>query len=394
MYLLIKYSGKYICSKENNRIGFIEIPSYKSNSDFYNIDIFISLLCAGLLNNSYEATKGLNYSEGLEVFEFFDPDSIKKINKNTFFYNLDENLKYLNEEFIEKINQNLKVLPGKLVSYSYQELLKITEASKKQKEIGNTDEEEPVFFDNFNLQVDDNLLTKLNNLHPLRTSKDVLLLYSAGKDSTLAAIRLRNAGYNVHFIHFDNGSMLDVDKPYLTFEETFSNHPSYYFNFENQAINIEEKFKDNFSYWKRKYGDNFQDSTLDSEIRCLSCRLAMYEEALIYAKKNNFKYIAEGARICQKFMLEQPKFIEKLQELAAIYQIELLFPVLSLEDDSLEKQELIENGFSSKSWESKCLIGRCAKEKTPEDEKIILDYYNEIIKPKVVKMLKFSSRKI
>lgn len=145
MYLLIKYNGKYICNKENNKIEFIEIPHYNSKSDFYNIDIFVSLLCAGLLNNSYSATKGLNYSEGLEVFEFFDPDSIKMINKSTFFYNLDENLTYLDEEFIEKINQNLQILPGNLVSYSYQELLKIADASKKQEEIEIIDEEEPVF---------------------------------------------------------------------------------------------------------------------------------------------------------------------------------------------------------------------------------------------------------
>ena len=55
-----------------------------------------------------------------------------------------------------------------------------------------------------------------------RKNNDCLLLYSGGKDSTLAAIRLYKAGYNVHFIHFDNGHMLDQNKPYLTFLETFN----------------------------------------------------------------------------------------------------------------------------------------------------------------------------
>ena len=103
--------------------------------------------------------------------------------------------------------------------------------------------------------------------------------------------------------------------------------------------------------------------------------MAMYTKAIIYAKNNGFKYIAEGARISQKFMLEQIPMIERLKELAKKYGIELLFPVLELVDDEEEKQELIKNGFSSKGWESKCLLGRPAMDKTLEDEETILKYY-------------------
>ena len=58
-----------------------------------------------------------------------------------------------------------------------------------------------------------------------------MLLYSGGKDSTLAAYRLYNAGYNVHFIHFNNGYMCDEDKPYLTFQETFDKEKDFYFDY-------------------------------------------------------------------------------------------------------------------------------------------------------------------
>lgn len=387
--LIIKYNEKYICNNENNEINFIKIPNYNNSvSDFHNIDIFISLLCSKYLDYHYESTKGLTYIEGLEVFEMFDPDCIIEINFNTFLYDLDKNLSNLSEENRDRYQNNLKKLPGNLVAYSYEELNTIEkENNKKDFEEIISSEDMPFFYRSTKTRLNDNLKKAVDDLNIPRSEKDVLLLYSAGKDSTLAAIRLRNAGYNVHFIHFDNGSMLDIDKPYLTFKETFSAYPGYYFEFENHSIKIKEIFEEYFSRWNSENVSDLTDSSLDSEIRCLSCRMAMYTEAIKYAKDHNFKYIAEGARISQKFMIEQPPMIELLKKLTSIYGIKILYPVLDLEDDFEEKEELIKNGFSSKSWESKCLLGRKAKEKTKEDEKIIISYYEDNIKPKVMKKI-------
>ena len=388
MRLIIKFDEKYICSLKNNVIGFIEIPSYNSNSDFYNVDIFTSLLCGQLLNDSYEATKGLTYSEGLEVFGTFDPDAMKFLDSDIALYNLDDALLYFDEDTIKNIYHNLEQLPGNLSSYSYEELLIIEEKNKEKNQETVINEDIPIVYQTLNKQVDSKLLQKLNSLNVTRTEKDVLLLYSGGKDSTLAAIRLKAAGYNVHFIHFDNGAMLDNDKPYLTFTKTFANYPGYYFDYENHAVDIKENFQEYFSKWKQKNGELLTNASIESEIRCLSCRMAMYTEAIKYAKINNFKYLAEGARISQKFMIEQYPMIERLKELTTLYGIELLLPVLTLESDNLEIEELLSNDFSSKGWESKCLIGKTAKDKTEEDEKIILDYYRSSIKPKLIQKLK------
>lgn len=80
--------------------------------------------------------------------------------------------------------------------------------------------------------------------------------------------------------------------------------------------------------------------------------------------------------------------LELLRKLASQYGIQLLFPVLFLEDDNQEIKELLKNGYSSKTWESKCLIGRKAKQKTELDKQIIMDYYKENIEPRMVKILK------
>ena len=73
--------------------------------------------------------------------------------------------------------------------------------------------------------------------------------------------------------------------------------------------------------------------------------------------------------------------LEQFKVLASQYGIELLLPVLTLENDEIEINELLKAGFSAKSWESKCLLGKAAQEKTSKDIDEILSYYNTYIKP-------------
>ncbi len=117
--------------------------------------------------------------------------------------------------------------------------------------------------------------------------------------------------------------------------------------------------------------------------------MAMYTKAFEIAKGGNYKVMAEGARISQGFMLEQRPMIERIKELASEFGIQMLFPVLELEPGQ-EKKELIKAGFSSKSWESKCLLGRTAMEKSAEDEEQILEYYDNILKPKILQNVRKS----
>lgn len=388
--LIIKYKGEYIVDKIHNEIGFITVPLYNGNSDFFNIDIFVSLLCFGYLNDDFAAVRGFNYEEGIRVFEPFDFDCLQEIDRNTYIYDLDEHISY-DEEMREAVTQNLGTLPGSLERHSYEEIKEIAKNNSYNSD-DYEDENEPFTFDYRVPRVDDDLLKSLKFLNLKRTDKDVLLLYSGGKDSALTAVRLRNAGYNVYFIHFDNGAMKDADKPYLTFKNSFAAYEGYYFDYQLRSFNVSRTFNEFFEAWRKDNGNVLEGGTLNSEIRCLSCRMAMYVEAISYAKANGFKYIAEGARVSQKFMLEQEEFTDRLKDLASSYGIEIMFPVLHLEDDEAEKQELIDAGFSSKSWESKCLLGREAMEKTPQDEETILEYYENNLMPKVLSKINVLSK--
>lgn len=377
--LLIKYKGSYICERYRNEIDFINIPMYYPNNEaFSNLSIFITLLLTNHLSEDYSSNKKLNEIEWSKLFEeYFIPDYLHQVDKDTYIYDLDEFLEEnsLYKEYIEKIIKSLK-FPLTIKN--------ISELKNEEEKIELS--EEDLYDWRYPLTtVNSNLESFISKRHQERKNNDCLLLYSGGKDSTLAAIRLYRSGYNVHFIHFDNGHMLDQDKPYLTFLETFNKDKDYYFDYSLSSVDIKDLFDEYYNEWSSKIS---YDKELDSEIRCLSCRMAMYTKVIQIAKERGYKYIAEGARISQKFMLEQLPITQRLKDLASSHGIKLLLPVLYVDDDQKEIEELLENGHSSKTWESKCLIGRPAKDKTEEDEQIIIDYYDKIIEPNVQKKLK------
>ena len=377
--LLIKHNDSYICERYRNEIDFINIPMYYPNNEsFSNLSIFITLLLSNNLKEDYSSTVKLNEFEWSLLFEkYFIPEYLHQVDKDTFIYDLDEVLKDYNEheEELENVISNIK-FPLTIKHH--------TELKNQKQEV---EFEEDTLYDWLYpiTTVNSELERFITKRHKERENNDCLLLYSGGKDSTLAAIRLYNAGYNIHFIHFDNGHMLDQDKPYLTYQETFNKEDGYYFDYELSSVSIKPIFEEYFESLSKKYKDNKE---LLSEIRCLSCRMAMYTKAIQIAKEKGYKYIAEGARISQKFMLEQTPITNRLKDLSRANGIKLLLPVLYVDDDQKEIEELLANGHSSKTWESKCLIGRPAKDKTEEDEQIIIDCYDQIIEPSVQKKLK------
>ena len=375
--LLIKYQNSYICEKYRNEIDFISIPMYYPNNEpFSNLSIFITLLMSKNLSQDYSSKKKLNELEWSELFEkYFQPEFLHRVDEDTYIYDLDQLLEEY-EEYNDYFNSILKSLEFPLTIKNYQEL-KNTNEEVEFTEDTLYDWRYPI------VTINKELETFILKRHRKRENNDCLLMYSGGKDSTLAAIRLYNAGYNVHFIHFDNGHMRAQDKPYLTFQKTFNKDQDYYFDYELSSVDVKQLFEEYYGEWSNL----IDNQELLSEIRCLSCRMAMYTKLLQIAKEKGYKYVAEGARISQKFMLEQIPIITRLKDLASSQGIKLLLPVLYVDDDQEEIDELLANNHSSKTWESKCLIGKPPKDKTSEDERIIVDYYDSVLEPAVQKRL-------
>lgn len=391
--LLLKYKGKYICSLEDKEYDFIQVPNYFYAEDvasiWENSSIFISLLLSGNITDRYESINQYSYFDWEDFFSLCDFDFMHSLDEDICLYDIDEFVKMNTDMDLGPFESTLERLSNRLVSITLPELESIQKDWLQYKrKIDELDISEKLYGYSYVSRVSPDLLEHLRKRHNTVTDHSALLLYSGGKDSTLSAMRLRKMGYYVDFLHFNNGFMRDADKPYLTFKRTFSKLKGYRFPYELSNVDIKGYFFDYFGPWRQKYGDIVEGGTIHSEIRCLSCRLAMYTKAFEIAKKGNYKIIAEGARISQRFMLEQQPMIDRLQDLGKEFGIKLLYPVLYLENDLEEQEELLKSGFSSKSWESKCLLGRAAMEKTPEDEKVILEYYDRILKPKMLKYLK------
>lgn len=377
--LLIKYKDYYICERYRNEIDFISVPMYYPNNEaFSNLSIFITLFASNNLSQDYSSNKKLNEIEWINLFEkYFMSDYLYQVDRDIYIYDINHLIRDYPEDE-EYYNSLISLLKFPLIIEEYTKLRNIEEKIELTEET-LYDWRYPITI------INENLESFVFKRHRDRTIQDCLLLYSGGRDSTLAAIRLYNAGYNVHFIHLDNGYMCDCDKPYLTFKEIFNKGKDYYFDYELSSVDVKSLFEEYFNAWS---DDLINDSMLVSEIRCLSCRMAMYTKVIQIAKERGYKYIAEGARISQKFMLEQLPITNRLKDLAAAYGIKLLLPVLDVDDDQKEIEELLANGYSSKTWESKCLIGKPAKNKTSEDERIIVDYYDSVLQPNIKKKLK------
>lgn len=216
--------------------------------------------------------------------------------------------------------------------------------------------------------------------------KEVLLMYSGGLDSFLSVCRLIEAGFRVLLVHFDNGSMIGTEavlKGTEILKKKFGSRVEYIGIVSTAAINMRLKKIEN-----RKFSDIvdlFGNATM-SQYQCLVCRSAMYYYAAALALERNIHFVAEGARRSQKFAIEQTPVLECFNAFLKKNDIELLLPVIDLEDDFEKIMEINEWGLEAIPYESKCLLGYRLENEYPVDEEIITaiqHIFNELIRPEM-----------
>ena len=185
---------------------------------------------------------------------------------------------------------------------------------------------------------------------------DVALLFSGGRDSLLAGALLLEQGYRVHFLTCDNGHIDYVKRAKETVFELkdkgacvippIISTASLFYN-----LMLPE--------WQRKSAERIKlyPEVQTYQIHCLTCRYAMYVEAISYCKKHNISYLAEGARKSQGFFIELPEMRDRLVELCSSQGITLLLPVYDLESDQKRKRMLADRGLTTKTLEPQCNLG-------------------------------------
>lgn len=193
--------------------------------------------------------------------------------------------------------------------------------------------------------------------------RECVVLFSGGRDSSLACLEMARKEFDLHLLTFNNGAIMNINYSDYRYGELVKLMPnriksrlllsSFGLFKEIALMNIEEDFK--------KYKTN---------MICLGCKLAMHVLSLVYCIKNDVKLITDGYTEYQKKYMEQsPEIINEVKKLHSEFGVEYLNPVYHVRDKAEVKRRLLIAGMSPKSMEGTCLFGDTFS--TPKSEAAI-----------------------
>ena len=229
--------------------------------------------------------------------------------------------------------------------------------------------------------------------------KEAILLFSGGRDSFLAGCYLIEEGFKIYMVTFENGAGLAAQNAKHGVEriiKRYGKDKAEFLGVHSVAGIWREFFLPYFNMKPSEILKEFGELTI-SQFHCLTCRSAMYIWTIIKARQMGIKYIADGARKDQGFVIELPSMIDKFRNFFAEYGIKLLLPVWDLDSDWKRKNLLLLRGFVPKTLEPQCLIGvPLPKERPPDEEiqKAVVNYFEKIILPRAREIIATQSRAI
>jgi len=222
--------------------------------------------------------------------------------------------------------------------------------------------------------------------------KEVIVLFSGGRDSFLTACKLIENGYKIYMVTFENGIGLQGYNAKYAAEKIikkYGNDKAEFLGVQCIAGFWREFFLPYYNMKPSEIIKEFGELTI-SQFHCLTCRMSMYIWSIIKAKQMGIKYIAEGARENQGFVVELPIFISKLKNFLKEYNIDLLLPVYKLNSDHKRKDELLIRGFLPKTLEPQCLIGVPLPSGQAPDNEVqgaAINYLEKIIIPRAKRLI-------
>lgn len=186
----------------------------------------------------------------------------------------------------------------------------------------------------------------------MQALKDVLLLFSGGRDSILSAVRLIKNGYHVRMISFDNGHMQKTKLMRKTADRLVS-------KFGKECCSYEGIF----SIAPILYdflGEYMRESSIGCQMlhcTCLCCHTAMLLRAVIFCKENNIHYLASGDKEADPYLFNSTEFFQFYVSICRENGIELLRPVRDVSTNFERKIEIAESGIHPKVYEPQCWLG-------------------------------------
>ena len=231
------------------------------------------------------------------------------------------------------------------------------------------------------------------------TKKEAILLFSGGKDSFLSGCYLIEKDFKIHMITYENGTGLkanNVEHGAKRIIERYGKNKAEFLGVHYTVGIWRNFFLPYFNMKPSEVIKEYGELTI-SQFNCLTCRSSMYIWSIIKAKQMGIKYIADGARKDQGFVIELPGMVEKFKNFLAEHSIKLLLPVWNLNSDWERKNLLLIRGFVPKTLEPQCLIGVSLPEgKAPDKEvqKAVKNYFNKVVLPRAREIIATQSKSL
>lgn len=189
--------------------------------------------------------------------------------------------------------------------------------------------------------------------------KNVLVLFSGGKDSFYLTLLMLEKGYNVKLVTYENGCGLKSENAI----ETAKRIQKKYGDDKVEILGVlktEAIWREFLNlFYNKKMSEILKEygETTISQFNCLSCRLSMYVMSIILSNKKDIKLVVDGARKSQLFAIEQDSLLERFKSFFKKYNMEIDFPLKDFKDDFELKNQLLIRGFVPKTLEPQCLLG-------------------------------------
>lgn len=196
---------------------------------------------------------------------------------------------------------------------------------------------------------------------------NVLLLFSGGRDSSLAACVLAEKGFHVHLLNLDNGASIANNIAEYRVNELVN-------RFTNNMTSIPRKSC--FGLFKQIAISSIENdfAKYRSNLICLGCKLAMHTEAIVECIIRGIKLSADGANKYQSHFPEHTSvFLNFLRSFYSLFGIDYINPVIDYENVRDVKTSLLQYNISPKSLEGSCLFADLARR---VEDKAILNYSN------------------
>jgi len=193
-------------------------------------------------------------------------------------------------------------------------------------------------------------------------NKRIALLFSGGRDSSLAVCRLAHQKIKIVPITCFNGVTINNEISHYRYKELKNRFP----DFIEEHINIPT-----FGLFRKlsivTLENDFKEYS--TNLVCLGCKLAAYSSAIAHCVENSISVIADGYTSYQssKYPEQSKEVIEILKNFSAEFGILYINPVFNQDSFQKTKYELFDFGISSNSIEGVCIFADTYSEGKPED---------------------------